>query len=243
MQIAIFGANGLTGLLLTRLVLDAGHTAVAVTRRPDDFPITHPRLTIAGADVRHDGLAGIINGADAVLSTLGVPFTRQPVDTYSVGTRNIANSMRETGVNRLVVVSSTGAFPTVGRRQTPLALRLFEPIITRTIGKTVYDDIRRMEALVRDSALEWTIVRPSGLFDLPDVTNYVAGEADPIGAFTARVDLADYLVKLAQDGTVSQKTVVVSTTEHTPTLWETIRREAFKSDAQPRKGAEIRSIS
>jgi nucleoside-diphosphate-sugar epimerase len=243
MQIAIFGANGLTGLLLTRLVLDAGHTAVAVTRRPDDFPITHPRLTIAGADVRHDGLAGIINGADAVLSTLGVPFTRQPVDTYSVGTRNIANSMRETGVNRLVVVSSTGAFPTVGRRQTPLALRLFEPIITRTIGKTVYDDIRRMEALVRDSALEWTIVRPSGLFDLPDVTNYVAGETDPIGAFTARVDLADYLVKLAQDGTVGQKTVVVSTTEHTPTLWETIRREAFKSDAQPRKGAEIRSIS
>ncbi len=231
MHIAIFGANGVTGRLLTRRVLDAGHSAVAVTRRPDDFPITDPRLTIAGADVRRDGLSWIIDGADAVLSTLGVPFTRQPVDTYSTGTRNIVNTMRQTGVNRLVVVSSTGAYPAPGRRQAPLALRLFEPIITHTIGKTVYDDIRRMESLVWDSGLDWTIVRPSGLFDLPEATNYVSGETDPVGAFTARIDLADYLVNVAQDDAARRKTVVVSTTEHTPTVWEMIRREAFKSDA------------
>jgi nucleoside-diphosphate-sugar epimerase len=231
MQIVIFGANGSTGRLLTRRVLDAGHSPVAVTRRPDEFPISDARLTITGADVLRDGLAGIVAGADAVLSTLGVPFTRQPVDTYSVGTSKVVNAMRESGVNRLVVVSSTGAYPAPGRRHTPLALRLFEPIITRTIGKTVYDDIRRMEAVVRHSGLDWTIVRPSGLFDLPQVTNYVAGEIDPVGAFTARIDLADYLVKLAQDETASQKTVVVSTAEHTPTVWEMVRREAFKSDA------------
>jgi nucleoside-diphosphate-sugar epimerase len=243
MQIAIFGANGLTGRWLTRLVLDPGHSAVAVTRRPDDFPIAHPRLMIAGADVRRDRLAGIIDGADAVLSALGVSFTRQPVDTYSLGARNIIDAMRERSVSRLVVVSSTGAFPAKGRRETPLTLRLFAPIITRTIGKTVYDDIRRMEASVRGSGLDWTIVRPSGLFDLTEATNYVAGEIDPIGAFTARIDLADYLVKLAEDTTASQNTVVVSTTEHTPTLWETIRREAFKSQAQPTKTAGVRTIS
>jgi nucleoside-diphosphate-sugar epimerase len=237
MQIVIFGANGLTGRLLTRRVLDAGHSAVAVTRRPDEFPISDVRLTVAGADVLRDGLAGIVAGADAVLSTLGVPFTRQPVDTYSVGTRNVVTAMRESGVNRLVVVSSIGAYPAPGRRHTPLALRLFEPIITRTIGKTVYDDIRRMEGLVRESDLDWTIVRPSGLFDLPQRTNYVAGEIDPVGAFTARIDLADYLVKLAQDGMARRQTVVVSTTEHTPTVWEMVRREAFKSDAHATNAA------
>ncbi|MCW2659944.1 MAG: NAD-dependent epimerase [Mycobacterium sp.] len=237
MQIVIFGANGLTGRLLTRRVLDAGHSAVAVTRRPDEFPISDVRLTVAGADVLRDGLAGIVAGADAVLSTLGVPFTRQPVDTYSVGTRNVVTAMRESGVNRLVVVSSIGAYPAPGRRHTPLALRLVEPIITRTIGKTVYDDIRRMEGLVRESDLDWTIVRPSGLFDLPQRTNYVAGEIDPVGAFTARIDLADYLVKLAQDGMARRQTVVVSTTEHTPTVWEMVRREAFKSDAHATNAA------
>jgi len=229
MRIVIFGANGQTGRLLTRKALEKGHTVVAVTRRPDDFPFASPALTVAGADV-HDGaaLAGVVAESDAVVSTLGVPFTREPVETYSVGTANIVAAMRGTGVRRLVVVSSAGAFPAPGRTGAPFALRLFEPVITKTIGKTVYDDIRRMEVIVRDSDLDWTIVRPSGLFDLPRVTEYVAGEVDPVGAFTSRGDLADYLVALsARLG--NRDTVIISTTSDTPTMWQMIRREAFKS--------------
>jgi len=108
---------------------------------------------------------------------------------------------------------------------------LVEPILTRTIGKTVYDDIRRMESIVRGSGLDWTVVRPSGLFDLPEPTNYVRGEVDPVGGFTARIDLADYLVSLAADSATARRTVVVSTTENTPSLWQMIRREAGSGDS------------
>ena len=52
MHIAIFGANGPTGRLVTQRVLEAGHSAVAVTRRPRDFPLTDDRLTVAGADAK-----------------------------------------------------------------------------------------------------------------------------------------------------------------------------------------------
>jgi uncharacterized protein YbjT (DUF2867 family) len=230
MEVVIFGANGETGRLLTGRVLDAGHTAVAVTRRPADFPITHPHLTVASANVR-DALSvtGAFEGADAVLSTLGVPFSARPIDTYSIGVRNIVTAMRETGVHRLVVVSSTGAYHYPDRIDTPFALRIVEPIITRTIGKSTYDDQRRMEDIVRNSGLDWTIVRPSGLFDLPTSTNYVAGEVEPVGGFTARIDLADYMTTLAADRTAAGKTVIISTTEHTPTMWQMVRREAFKS--------------
>jgi uncharacterized protein YbjT (DUF2867 family) len=229
MRLVIFGANGQTGRLLTRQALDAGHTAVAVTRRPDDFPIAHPALTVAGADV-HDAaaLVDIVAGADAVLSTLGVTFTREPVNTYSDGTRNIVAAMQAVGARRLAVVSSAALEHYPERTGTPFAMRLVEPIITRTIGKTVYDDMRRMETIVRDSGLDWTIVRPSGLFDLPLVTEYIAGEVDPVGTFTSRTDLADYLVRLASD-TGHQNTMVISTTVDTPTMWQMIRREAFKS--------------
>ncbi len=229
MRVVIFGANGQTGRLATRRALDAGHTTVAVTRRPDDFPFADPALSVAGADV-HDAeaVAGIVADADAVLSTLGVPFTREPVNTYSRGTANIVAAMQSSGVSRLVVVSSTGAYPAPGRTGAPFALRLFEPVITKTIGKTVYDDIRLMESVVRDSDLDWTIVRPSGLFDLADLTEYTAGEVDPVGAFTSRSDLADYLVALAaRHG--SHDIVTISTTADTPTMWQMIRREAFKS--------------
>ena len=230
MRIVIFGANGQTGRLLTRRALDAGHAAVAVTRRPDDFPFADPQLTAVGADVRDpSSLVPAVDGADAVLSTLGVPFSSHTIDTYSLGIRNVVAAMDKTDVRRLVVVSSTGAYPYPGRHDTPLALRIFEPVITRTIGKTTYDDQRRMETIVRNSDLDWTIVRPSGLFDLEEPTNYIAGDGDPVGAFTARIDLADYLVTVAADQDAIGRTVVVSTIENAPTMWQMIRREAFKS--------------
>src|SRR5918998_1277076 len=227
MRIVIFGANGQTGRLLTRRVLDAGHTAVAVTRKPDGFPFADPHLVVVGADVRDaSSLVSVVDGADAVLSTLGVPFSVRPIDTYSVGIRNVVTAMQTTAVRRLVVVSSTGAYHYPNRVDAPFALRIVEPVITRTIGKTTYDDQRRMETIVRDSGLDWTIVRPSGLFDLPEPTNYVAGQAGPVGGVNARIDLADYMTELAGDSSAAGKTVVVSTTENTPTMWQMVRREA-----------------
>lgn len=239
MKIALFGANGQTGRLATTLALNAGHDVLAVTRRPKEFPLSGPGLTVVDADVRDaSAVTPVVTAVDAVVSTLGVTFTREQVDTYSVGTANIVAAMKAAGARRLIVVSSTAAYPT-RRTGSTLALRLVEPIITRTIGKTVYDDVRRMEDAVRGSGLDWTIVRPSGLFDLPAPTDYVRGVVDPVGAFTARIDLADYLLSLASgaseatgdyaDSATARQTVIISTTEGTPTLWQMIRREAAAS--------------
>ena len=125
----------------------------------------------------------------------------------------------------MVVVSSTACYPT-RRHKAPFALRLIEPILTRTIGKSVYDDMRRMEDIVAGSGLDWTVVRPSGLFDSPERSDYLCGEVDPVGAFTARIDLADYLLALAGDTANSRRTVVISTLANTPSLWQMIRQEA-----------------
>lgn len=229
MRIAIFGANGATGRILTRRALDAGHSVIAVTHHPEQFPITDPKLTVAGADVRDlTAVTAAVEGTDAVLSTLGVTFTMAPVDTYSVGVANIVSAMRTAGVDRLAVVSSTAIADYPGRTDTPFALRVVQPVISSVFGKTLYADMRRMEDIVADSGLNWTIVRPSGLFDLPDVTEYLAGQRDPVGAFTSRTDLADYLLKLAESPE-SGATVTISTTVDTPSMWQLLRREAFKS--------------
>ncbi|OCB13305.1 NAD-dependent epimerase [Mycolicibacterium porcinum] len=229
MRIVIFGANGATGRLLTRRALDAGHTAVAVTRHPEQFPITGDALTVAAADVRDAAaVTAVVDGADAVLSTLGVTFTMDPVDTYSVGVGNIVAAMRATGVDRLAVVSSTAIADYPGRTDTPFALRVVQPVISHIFGRTLYADMRRMEDIVTGSGLNWTIVRPSGLFDLPEVTEYVAGQRDPVGAFTSRTDLADYLLKLAA-APETGATVTISTTVDTPSMWQLLRREALKS--------------
>ncbi|OBG19747.1 NAD(P)-dependent oxidoreductase [Mycobacterium sp. 852002-51057_SCH5723018] len=228
MRLVIFGSNGPTGRLATARAVAAGHSVVAATRRPPEFPFAHPQLTVVEADVRnYPAVLDAVNGADAVVSVLGVPFTRRPVDTYSLGTANIIGAMCASGTRRLIVVSSTSVYPT-RRHHAPLSLRLVEPI-TKAIGKTVYDDMRRMEAIVRHSGTDWTIVRASGLFDLPEPTDYVCGPVDPVGAFTARIDLADYLIALAAETASIRRIVIISTTQHTPTLWQMVRQEALSS--------------
>jgi nucleoside-diphosphate-sugar epimerase len=230
MRIVIFGANGRTGRLLTEQALAAGHDVTAVTRRPLGFPITHHRLDVVGADV-HDPEAvdQAVAGADAVLSTLGVPYVRKPIDVYSDGIRNVVAAMSRHGVKRLVVVSSSATEPYHHADGGFLLNRVLQPLITATIGKTTYADMRRMEALVRGSDLEWTIMRPSGLFDAPAVSRYELHEEQAPGVFTSRADLAASLLEQATDGRFVHKALAVTTSEGAPTLFQLIRHEAFKA--------------
>ena len=231
MRIVVFGANGLTGRLLTEQALGAGHHVAAVTRRPAEFPITHERLDVVEADV-HDAQAvdRAVEGADVVLSTLGVPFTRKPISVYSDGIRNIIAAMSRHGVKRVVVVSSTATEPYRHADGGFLLNRVVQPLVTATIGKTTYSDMRRMEELMRGSDLEWTIMRPSGLFDAPGVTSYELHEDQAPGIFTSRVDLAASLLEQATDVRFVRKAVAVTTSEGVPTLFQILRREAFKRD-------------
>ena len=108
MKLAVFGANGPTGRLLTRLALGEDHDVVAFTRHPDAFPIEHPRLEIAAGDVQDAAaVAPAVAGADAVLSALGVPFAKTPVTVYSDGAATIIAGMRAAGVKRFVCVTSS----------------------------------------------------------------------------------------------------------------------------------------
>jgi nucleoside-diphosphate-sugar epimerase len=230
MRIVIFGANGRTGRLLTEQALAAGHDVTAVTRRPLGFPITHDRLDVVEADV-HDPEAvdQAVAGADAVLSTLGVPYVRKPINVYSDGIRNVVAAMSRHGVKRLVVVSSSATEPYHHADGGFLLNRVLQPLISATIGKTTYADMRRMEALVRGSDLEWTIMRPSGLFDAPAVSRYELHQEQAPGIFTSRADLAASLLEQATDGRFVRKALAVTTSEGTPTLFQLIRREAFKA--------------
>jgi nucleoside-diphosphate-sugar epimerase len=232
MKIAVFGANGPTGRLLARLALDEDHDVVAFTRHPDTFPIDHPHLEVAAGDV-HDpnAVASAISGTDAVLSTLGVPFARTPITVYSDGVTNIIAGMHATGIKRLVVVSSSAVRP----HPEPLGGFVFEkvmqPYLVNKLGKTLYDDMRRMEAIVASSDLAWTIVRPSGLFGASTMSDYSVA-IDHIGyRFTARIDLADCLLRQALDDTYVRSAIAVATTSANPSILKVIWQEGIRKKA------------
>jgi putative NADH-flavin reductase len=231
MRITIFGANGGTGRVLVRQALDAGHEVVAVTRRPGEFPLAHPRLVIAGADVRDSqAVRGAVEGAGAVLSSLGVPFTRKPVTVYSEGVSVITTAMSRLGVKRIAVVSSTAVEPHRHAEGGFMLNRVMQPLVSATIGKTTYADMRVMEDILRRSDLDWTVVRSAGLFEAGRVSSYQVSDGPLDGVFTSREDLAACLLAQASDSRFAGKTIEVTTSERVPTLWQMIRREAFKKD-------------
>ncbi|BDM69698.1 hypothetical protein HEK616_31850 [Streptomyces nigrescens] len=228
MRITVFGANGPTGRLLTGQALAAGHQVTAVTRQPDSFPLHHDRLDVVGGDALDPvAVEAAVAGREAVLSTLGVPAGKEPISTYSRGVANIVAAMTRHQVRRLAVVSSSGVAPHPYSEGGLLFHHVLLPYVTRVLGKTLYDDMRRMEALVRASGLDWTIVRPSGLFHLPSVTDYTVVEGHADGRFTARVDLAAGMLALLDDDRHVRTTVSVITTVDNPTLLHWIRREAL----------------
>ncbi|MCA2207265.1 NAD(P)-dependent oxidoreductase [Nocardia rosealba] len=228
MRIIVFGANGPTGRLLTEQALGHGHDVVAVTRKPFEFPLAHDRLTVFEGDVlRPDAVDSAIAGADAVLSTLGVPFGKREITTYSAGSANILAAMHRHGVRRLVVVSSSAVDPKPYSDAGILFNRILQPYVARVLGRTLYDDMRRMETLVEGSDLDWTIVRPSGLYDLPTVTDYTMAAGHIDRRFTARVDLAASLLRLAEEEQFVREVVSVVTVTDNPSMAQLLRREAF----------------
>ncbi len=229
MRLAVFGANGPTGRLLTQLALGEEHDVVAFTRHPDTFPIEHRRLEIAVGDVLDaTTVAAAIKGTDAVLSALGVPFGKAPVIVYSRGVTNIVAGLHAAGLQRFACVSSS----VLGPHPEPLGGFVFEkvlqPYLVNKLGRTVYDDMRRMEAVVSDSDLAWTIVRPSGLFETSAVSDYEVAP-DYVGQrFTARIDLADCLLRQALSVKHARSAIAVATPSAHPSILKLIWQEGIR---------------
>jgi putative NADH-flavin reductase len=99
-KLVVFGANGATGRHLTNFAAREGHQVTAVTRRPDDFPIAHPNVRVAVADAfDRSAVTDAVAGHDAVVSILGVPYTKEPVTVLPKGTENIVAAMAEHGID------------------------------------------------------------------------------------------------------------------------------------------------
>jgi len=196
MKVAIFGATGGTGQQLVAQALEAGHIVQALVRDPSRLTHTNPDLTLITGDVLDtNAVSATIQGADAVVVTLG-NTANNPDWIVSDGTRVVVEAMKQQEVRRLVVVSSLGVGDS--RSQVPFAFRM----LMSTVLKKPMEDKERQEELVRESGLDWIIVRPGGLTDGPKTGAYKAGADGKIGVGqVSRADVADFVLKQLSDAT------------------------------------------
>ena len=178
MRIAVVGATGRTGMEVVSQGLSRREHVTAVVRRPDAITLRHQRLAIAQADVlAREQLVAALAGSDAVVSAVGAGTSRGPTVVYSEGIANVLGAMDAHGIGKLAVVSAAPVGPREG--QPFLERRIAMPVLERLFGAS-YDDMRRMEALLRASDVAWISLRPPRLVKKPATGTYRVDASRPL---------------------------------------------------------------
>ena len=178
MKIGVVGATGRTGRQVAEQALARGDDVIALARHPEALPRLGPGMASAAADVLdRAAVAEALAGADAVVSALGIGASRQPTVVYSDGTANVLHAMAAHGISKLAVISAVPAGP---RAEQPFLQRhMIIPILERVFGAS-YADMRRMEALLRGSDLDWVCLRPPRLVSKKPAGRYRLDASRPL---------------------------------------------------------------
>ena len=208
MRVLIIGASGGTGRELVRQALERGHHVTALARNPARVEMTHERLTVAKGDVMDPAsLQAAVRNQDAVVCALGHKRWLGPSKILSRGTGNIVDAMKTAGVRRLVAETALGVGDSTGR------LGLYYTLFTIPFILPFYwYDKGRQERVVRDSGLDWVIVRPGQLTKGKKRGTYQHGPR--VGNFLwsvsiSRADTADFMLNQIEDTPYLQTAVGV----------------------------------
>jgi uncharacterized protein YbjT (DUF2867 family) len=153
MTIFLAGASGFIGERVLDDLLRAGHSVTAHVhsdRSREAFQAKYPNLEIVQADLsRPNQVSGIVRkGTEAIIYLPGLLREGKGLTfegMHVTGVQNVLAEAKHVGARRWIQMSALGAGPS---------------------GSTAYYKTKwRAEELVRQSALDWTIARPSLVFD------------------------------------------------------------------------------
>ncbi len=202
-RIAVVGGHGKIARQLHPMLLGAGHEPVALVRRQEQADalgatgVTTRMLDIEGEEA--DRFAAAFEGCDAVVFAAGGGpdgniERKRTVDLE--GSLKSIEGAHQAGIRRFVQISAVGV-------DEPL------PDDTSPVWKAYVEAKRDADAALRESGLDWTILRPGGLTDEPG-TGRVALGPDVERGQVPRADVAEVVAAVLEDpATVGHQWVVV----------------------------------
>ncbi|MGM0590803.1 MAG: complex I NDUFA9 subunit family protein [Halobacteriota archaeon] len=151
MRVLVVGGTGFIGTELTTELYARGHDVTALARTPEDAVLPGGVQTVAGDVTDPNTIDDAFAEQDAVVNLVALSplFTPRGGNemherVHLDGTRNVVAAAEANGVGRFVQLSALGADPE---------------------GETAYIRAKgRAEQVVRDSSLDWVLVRPSVVF-------------------------------------------------------------------------------
>jgi nucleoside-diphosphate-sugar epimerase len=191
-RIAVVGGHGKVALQLHPLLVEAGHTPVALVRKEE----YRTELEAAGAEVRlldiedqhADGFAEAFAGCEAVVFAAGGGpdgnIDRKRTVDLEGSLKSIA-AAQTSGIRRFVQVSAIGVDGEL-------------PDDTQEVWRAYVEAKRGADHALRESDLDWTILRPGRLTDDP-ATGLVQLGREGEGGDVTRADVAAVIVAVLDD--------------------------------------------
>ncbi len=209
LRVVVAGGHGKIALLLTRTLANRGHTVVGIVRNPDHVAdVKAMGGTAAVVDLEQAGVAdvaAVLEGADAVVFAAGAGPGSTVERKYTVdrdASVLLANAAEQAGVKRFVQISTARAGAPAAKGSPPVWVAYLD-------AKT------QAENALKETSLDWTIVRAGALTDDPGTGRVtLAGRHVPRGS-VPRADVAMVLAELVISGAAVRRTLEL-TTGHVP---------------------------
>lgn len=208
MNLLIIGASHGIGLETVKQALEAGHTVTAFARHPEKIGIVHPHLRAVVGDVLDtSSLDAAVAGQGAVIVSLGIPPTRKQVTVFSEGTRNVISAMKNHGVKLLICITGIGAGDSRGHGGF-----MYDQVIQPLLLKTIYADKDREEIIIKESGLNWIIIRPGFLTHGPVTGKYrVLTDISGVTAGSiSRADVAHFMLSQVREPAYLHQTPLIT---------------------------------
>lgn len=212
MNVVIFGATGFSGKEILRQALAEKHHVTALVRNAVAVPFRDTNLTIVEGNVMHRKVVHeILSGQDAVIQCLGIGGKGNGKSSIflSEATALIVEEMQKQSVKRLIAMSNVGAGNSVSF-QPWIFRRIILPYFMRWLH-AIIEDKNRMEPMIMNSNLDWTIVRCPNITDKPAHKNILATlDGKGLGLSITNQDTASFIVRQLSDRTFSRQAPSIS---------------------------------
>ena len=212
----LLGGSGRTGAHIIDYGLSTGHTITALVRDPRRVEPRQGLTLVEGTPLNPTDIGGAIDGADAVIVALNSsrksdrPWAK-PVSPPRLMADSVAHTtaaMEARGLRRIVVVSAFGVGDSLARE--PFVPRL---VIKHTNLNYTYVDHNHVDAEIRATDTDWTLLRPVALTDKPSDGRKpaVTDLEGPKPSFTiGREDVARFAVDIVDSGAYIHQAPILS---------------------------------
>jgi len=208
-KILVIGGTRGIGLEFVINAVGSGFPVLLIARNPEKFNYHHEKLEIVkGNLLDYDSLISALNAVENIVLSVGINPTFKTVNMFSDGTSNLIKAMNQKGVKNLFCITGIGAGDSRG-----LGGFMYNKIILKTILKSMYQDKDRQEEIIKNSSLNWVLIRPGYLTNGKLTEKYKIYEQynsnTKVGAIS-RADVGDFILKAIISGKYFGKSVVLS---------------------------------